>query len=104
MLPEAQTVHPAQPCPPHWLYLTAEHVDVAVAEVLVVVLEIRVDVADVVELTKVVLRVDVGELETEDEEPLPPDDPLTASVSRLNRRENQCKTSRTYLQVQKHSS
>lgn len=81
MLPEAQTVHPAQPDPPHWLYLTAEHVDVAVAEPLVVVLETTVDVAAVVELTKVVLRVDVGVLETEEEEPLPPDEPLTMSVN-----------------------
>lgn len=85
MLPDAHTVHPAQPCPPHWLYLTAEQVDVAVAAPLVVVLEIAVDVAAVVELTKVVLRVDVGVLEIEEEEeeeePLPPEDPVKVSVN-----------------------
>lgn len=81
MLPEAQTVHPAHPDPPHWLYLTAEHVEVAVAESLVVVLEMPVDVAAVVELTNVVLKVDVGVLETEDEEPLPPDDPVSGLVN-----------------------
>lgn len=75
MLPEAQTVQPVQPWPLHWPYCEAAHVEVAVAELLVVLLEAPVDVVDMVELTRVELEAGTVALEAEDEELLPPDDP-----------------------------
>lgn len=77
VLPESQTVHPAQLVPPHWAHLAAvqaEAVADAEEDVLVVgALEV-VDAAEVVAVLE-------GTAEEEEEEEPPPDEPVKKVLS-----------------------
>lgn len=80
MLPDAHTVHPVQPVPPHWLYKEAVQVEVAAADVLVVVLD-TLDVVETVDVDSVEVDARVVVLDATDEDELLPVDPVhTMSV------------------------
>lgn len=82
-------MQPVHPCPPHWPYNVCAQVEVAVAALLVVVLDALDDVVVVVVALEVLEEVDVDSVvlllvvvvvldatdEEEDEEPLPLEEP-----------------------------
>lgn len=66
VLPDAQAVHPVHPLPPHWPYKVCVHeVELAEAELLVVVLELLVVVVDALDVVVVATDVELLALDVE---------------------------------------